>query len=377
MSIDFIPVNTPLLGGNEKKYINECIDTGWISSEGPFIERFESELSAKVNRKHGIAVSSGTAALDIAVVALGIGKSDEVILPSHTIISCISAVIKAGATPVLVDSELTTWNMDVNLIESKITNKTKAIMAVHLYGFPVDMDKILALAKKYNLFVIEDTAQMLGQTYKGKPCGSFGDISTFSFYPNKQITTGEGGMCVVNDEKLAERCRSFRNLCFQKEQRFIHNEIGWNYRMTNMQAALGVAQLEELDNHVKRRREIAKKYIQLINFNDLIKASPEANDYSDNIYWVVGLLISDSSNYSAKDMMDYLSEHGVGVRPFFYPLHMQPVFNNQGMFINEKYENSEKLHLKGFYIPNGLGMTDSQIKKVSKKVNVMIDKYFT
>jgi perosamine synthetase len=375
MKDDFIPVNTPLLSGNEKKYINECIDTGWISSEGPFVERFESELSAKVNRKYGIAVSSGTAALDIAVVALDIGKGDEVILPSHTIISCISAITRSGATPVLVDSELATWNMDVNLIESKITNKTKAIMAVHVYGFPMDMDIVLDLAKKYNLFVIEDAAQMLGQTYKGKPCGSFGDISTFSFYPNKQITTGEGGMCVVNDEKLADRCRSFRNLCF-KHPRFVHDEIGWNYRMTNMQAALGVAQLEKLDSHVKRKREIAKKYIQLINFNDLIKASPEANDYSDNIYWVVGLLISDSSNYSAQDVMNYLTEHGVGVRPFFYPLHMQPVFKEQGMFKGEQYPNSEKLYKKGFYIPSGLGITDNEISIVASKVNQLIRKFF-
>ena len=376
MKDDFIPVNTPLFSGNEKKYINECIDTGWISSEGPFVNRFESELSAKVDRKYGIAVSSGTAALDIAIAALEIGEGDEVILPSHTIISCISAIIKSGAVPVLIDSELATWNMDADLIQEKITKKTKAIMAVHVYGFPVDIDKILELANEYGLFVIEDAAQMLGQTYKGRPCGSFGDISTFSFYPNKQITTGEGGMCVVNDQKLADRCRSFRNLCF-KHPRFVHDEIGWNYRMTNMQAALGVAQLEELDNHVKRKREIAKKYIQLINFNDFIKVSPETNDYSSNIYWVIGLLISDSSDYSAKDIMDYLSKHGVGVRPFFYPLHMQPVFNNQGVFINEKYENSEKLYLKGFYIPSGLGITDGQIKKVSKRVNIMIDKYFT
>jgi perosamine synthetase len=371
MSIDFIPVNTPLLGGNEKKYINECIDTGWISSEGPFIERFESELSAKVNRKHGIAVSSGTAALDISVVTLGIGKGDEVILPSHTIISCISAVTKAGATPVLVDSELTTWNMDVNLIESKITNKTKAIMAVHLYGFPVDMDKILALAKKYNLFVIEDTAQMLGQTYKGKPCGSFGDISTFSFYPNKQITTGEGGMCVVNDEKLAERCRSFRNLCFQKEQRFVHNEIGWNYRMTNMQAALGVAQVERLETIVQRKRYVGNKYRELLN-RDFFSMGLSQIDYADNIYWVLGILISDDCAYTAKDVMSKLSVLGVGTRPFFYPLHLQPVFNRKGLFVNESYPVSEKLATKGFYLPGGLGISDKEIEISANALNSIL-----
>jgi perosamine synthetase len=267
--------------------------------------------------------------------------------------------------------------MDVNLIEAKITSKTKAIMAVHLYGFPVDMDQILVLAKKYNLFVIEDTAQMLGQTYKGKPCGSFGDISIFSFYPNKQITTGEGGMCVTNNERLNQRCRSLRNLCFQKEQRFIHEEIGWNYRMTNMQAALGVAQLEKLDRHVKRKREIAKKYRQLIKFNDSIKMSQEENSSSKNIYWVIGLLINDKHNFSAKDAMNYLSDHGIGVRSFFYPLHMQPVFNKQGMFNGERYKNSEKLYQKGFYIPGGAGITDSQIEKVSKRVNIMIETFLT
>jgi perosamine synthetase len=372
----FIPVNTPLLSGNEKKYINECIDTGWVSSEGPFVERFESELSARVNRRYGIAVSSGTAALDISIAALEIGKGDEVILPSHTIISCISAITNSGATPILVDSELKTWNMDVTLIEEKITNKTKAIMAVHVYGHPVDMDKILGLAKKYDLFVIEDAAQMLGQTYKGRPCGSFGDISTFSFYPNKQITTGEGGMCVVNDEQLAERCRSFRNLCFNNSQRFVHNDIGWNYRMTNMQAALGVAQLERLDYHVEKKRETAKKYRQLIKFNNQIKMCQNESDYSENIYWVVGVLINDESKLSAKDAMKYLSDHGIGVRPFFYPLHMQPVFNKKGMYINEKYENAEKLYQKGFYIPSGLGMTIDQIKQVAKVFNIMIEKYF-
>ena len=212
----FIPVNEPLLNGNEKKYLCECIDTGWISSEGPFVKKFEQKISVSVERNYGIAVSNGTAALEIAVQALGIGKGDEVIMPTFTIISCAMAVTKLGAVPVLVDSDLYTWNMNVDEIESKITPKTKAIMMVHLYGLPAEADKILELAKKYNIKVIEDAAEMHGQTYNGRPCGSFGDISIFSFYPNKHITTGEGGMVVTDDEELAERCKMLRNLCFRR-----------------------------------------------------------------------------------------------------------------------------------------------------------------
>lgn len=214
----FIPVNEPVLKGNEKKYL--------ISSEGPFVKTFENNFSKTVNRQYAISVSNGTAALDVAIEALGIGQDDEVILPTFTIISCMTQIIRSGAKPVLVDSDPSTWNMDVTQIEQKITPKTKAIMAVHIYGLPVDLDPILELAKKYNLYVIEDAAQMLGQTYKGKPCGSFGDISTFSLYPNKHITTGEGGMVVTNNEKLAETCQSLRNLCFQANNRFVHDLLG-------------------------------------------------------------------------------------------------------------------------------------------------------
>ena len=207
----FIPVNEPLLNGNEKKYLCECIDTGWISSEGPFVKEFEQKMSASVNRKYGIAVSNGTAALEVACQALGIGNGDEVIMPTFTIISCAIAVTKLGAVPVLIDSDIYDWNMKVDEIENKITKKTKAIMIVHIYGLPVRVDKVLGLAKKYNLKVIEDAAEMHGQTYNGLPCGSFGDISTFSFYPNKHVTTGEGGMVVTDSDELAERCRLLRN----------------------------------------------------------------------------------------------------------------------------------------------------------------------
>jgi len=218
---DFIPVNEPLLIGNEKKYLEECIDTGWISSEGPFVKKFETEFARKVNRNYGISVCNGSVALDVAITALGIAPGDEVIMPTFTIISCAAAIVRAGAVPVLIDSDKDTWNINIEQIESKITKGTKAIMAVHIYGLPVDMNPVMQIAEKYNLFIIEDAAEVIGQTYYDKPCGSFGHISIFSFYPNKHVTTGEGGMVVTDNEKLAEKCKSFRNLCFQPKQRFL------------------------------------------------------------------------------------------------------------------------------------------------------------
>jgi perosamine synthetase len=257
-----IPVNEPLLDGNEKKYLNECIDTGWISSEGPFVQKFEAGVAAAAGRRYGIAVCNGTVALEAAVAALELQPGDEVIMPAFTIISCAAAIVRRGCVPVLVDSDPLTWNMDVEKLKAKIENeieikknkKLRAIMVVHIYGLPVDMDPVIEIAGNYGLKIIEDAAEMHGQTYMGKPCGSFGDISTFSFYPNKHITTGEGGMLLTDDERLAERCRSLRNLCFQPERRFVHEELGYNFRMTNLQAALGLAQLERLDEFVKRKR---------------------------------------------------------------------------------------------------------------------------
>jgi len=319
-----------------------------------------------VNRRFGIAVANGTAALDIAVEALGIGNGDEVILPNFTIISCINQIIRSGATPVLVDSDPITWNMDVNLVEQKITKKTKAIMIVHIYGLPVDMDPLLDLAKKYNLKIIEDAAEMIGQSYKGKPCGSFGDISTFSFYPNKHITTGEGGMVLTDDEKLAEKCRSMRNLCFQKEQRFVHNKLGWNYRMTNLQAALGLAQLEQLDNFIQKKLSMGKNYTNLLKDVSGIQLPLEKTDYAKNIYWVYGIVLKDSMRFDAKGIMQKLGEKGIGTRPFFWPMHLQPIFLEDNLFQGEKYPVAERISKRGFYIPSGLGLDDSKIERVAE-----------
>ena len=355
-----IPVNQPLLNGNEKKYLNECIDTEWISSEGPFVKEFEEKFCKRVDRRFGVAVCNGSAALDAAVLALDLPKGSEVIMPTFTIISCASAIIRAGLIPVLVDSDSNAWNMNVDQIEQKITTKTKAIMIVHIYGLPVNVDPVLDLAKKYDLRVIEDAAEEIGQTYKNKLCGSFGDISIFSFYPNKHITTGEGGMIVTNDEQLAEKCRSLRNLCFKKEQRFVHDELGFNFRMTNLQAALGLAQLERLDEFVNKKREMGKFYTSELKNIDCLQLPLEKIDYAQNIYWVYGIVLKDNIEFDAQEMMKKLEEKNIGTRPFFWPMHEQPVFQKMGLFENEKYPVAQKLARRGFYIPSGLALTENQ-----------------
>lgn len=366
--MDFIPVNEPLLNGNEKKYLCECIDTGWISSEGPFVKKFEQEMSQMVGRQYGISVCNGTAALEIAVQALGIGHGDEVIMPTFTIISCAMAVTKVGAIPVLVDSDLETWNMDVSEIERKITSKTKAIMVVHIYGLPVDMEPILKLAQKYKLKVIEDAAEMHGQMYKGKPCGSFGDVSIFSFYPNKHITTGEGGMIVTDDEELANRCSSLRNLCFQRDVRYVHEELSGNYRFTNLQAAVGLAQLERIDEFVEKKRYIGKYYTEALRNIEGLILPKEKTEYADNIYWVYGLLLDEQIEIDNREMQKLLAKEGIGTRTFFWCMHEQPVYQKEGMFANETYKNAEYMARKGFYIPSGLALTKEQMDEVVGKL---------
>lgn len=366
-----VPVNTPLLNGNEKKYLNECIDTGWISSEGPFIKRFEEEMASYVGRTYATAVANGSAALDIAVRALKLQKDDEVIMPSFTIISCAQSLVTNGIKPVLIDSDYSTFNMKVEEIESKITSKTKAIMLVHIYGLTVDIDPILKLAKKHNLKIIEDAAQMHGQEYKDKKCGSFGDISIFSFYPNKHITTGEGGMVLTNDEYLDSRAKSLRNLCFTSN-RFIHEELGFNYRLTNMQAALGVAQLEQIDKIVEKKRWIGNRYNELLKDISSINLPISKTDYCENIYWVYAITLKDNYQYNAKEVMQKLGEKKIGTRPFFYPMHKQPVFNKMGLFLNDNLPNSEKLYERGFYIPSGLALTKEDIEEVSKVLHEVL-----
>ena len=368
IATEFIPVNQVCLEGNEKKYLNECVDTGWISSEGPFVRQFEEQFAAVVNRKYGIAVSNGSVALDAAIVALGIGHGDEVIMPAFTIISCAAAIVRAGGTPVLVDSDPLTWNMNLEEIRTRITPKTKAIMLVHIFGLPVDVDPILELAELHGIAIIEDAAEMHGQAYKGRPCGSFGKISTFSFYPNKHITTGEGGMIVTDDPQLAEKCRSLRNLCFQTKKRFIHEQLGWNFRMSNLQAALGVAQLEQLAQFVSRKRQMGKRYTQLLSSVRGLQLPLPRTEYAENIYWVYGLVMDERIAFDAEEAMRRLKEVGIDTRPFFWPMHEQPVFKNMKLFIGESYPVAERLGRRGFYLPSGLGLTPEQINRVAESV---------
>ena len=360
-----IPVNEPLLDGNERSYLLECLETGWISSEGPFVERFEAALAAQVGRRHGVAVSSGSAALEICVAALGIGSGDEVIMPAFTIISCAAPVVRAGARPVLVDSDAATWNMDAAQIEARITPRTRAIMLVHIYGLPADVEPILDVARRHKLAVIEDAAEMHGQRYRARACGSFGELSVFSFYPNKHVTTGEGGMVLTDDAALAERCRGLRNLCFQPQARFVHEALGWNFRMTNLQAALGLAQLERLEASVARKRRMGQRYTERLRGLPGVQLPLARTDYAENIFWVYGLV---PERIEARAAMRKLGEAGVGTRPFFWPMHRQPVFERMGLFAGERYPVAERLGSHGFYIPSGLALTDAQIDTVAARV---------
>lgn len=360
-----IPVNEPLLDGNERAYLEECVRSGWISSEGPFISRFEAEFSKRVGRQHGIAVANGSAALDIAVAALRLGPGDEVILPTFTIISCAASIVRAGATPVVVDCDPVTWNMTADHVAAAITPRTRAIMVVHIYGLPVDMDPILALAARHGLAVIEDAAEMHGQTYRGRPCGSFGTISTFSFYPNKLVTSGEGGMLVTDDLTLAERCRKLRNLCFEPTRRFIHEEIGWNYRMTNMQAAVGLAQLEKLNDTLQRKRRIGRRYGEALRSVGQLQLPLDRTDYAESIYWVYGVVLDRAVPFDAVVAMEQLRGVGIGSRPFFWPMHEQPVFRRMELFAGISCPVAERIARRGFYTPSGVALTDEQIDRVA------------
>lgn len=363
-----IPVNEPLFSGNEKAYLNECIDTGWVSSEGPFVRRFEERFAARLGRRYAVAVCNGSCALDLAVAALGIGEGDEVILPTFTIVSCAAAVVRSGATPVLVDSNPATWNMDVARLEERITRRTRAIMVVHIYGLPTDMDPVMDLARRHGLRVIEDAAEMHGQTYRGKACGSFGDVSTFSFYANKHVTTGEGGMVATDDKDIAERCRYLANLCFRPDRRFVHEELGWNMRLSNLQAAIGLAQLERLDENLARKRRMGRRYTDcLADLPDLQLPVPRT-EYAESVYWVYGVVLGDKVPFGAKEAMERLGREGVGTRAFFWPMHEQPVFRKMGLFTADSFPVAERIARRGFYLPSGLGLTDSQMDQVAKAV---------
>jgi perosamine synthetase len=366
-----IPVNQPLLDGREKELLVRCIDSGWISSDGPFVEEFEKKFAAFIGVERGVAVSSGTAALEAAVFAAGLGPGDEIIMPSFTIISCALAAVRRGAVPVLVDAEPVTWNMDVAQIEARVTSRSRAIMPVHIYGHPVDMDPLLDIAKRHNLLVIEDAAEVHGAEYKGRKCGGLGHISAWSFYANKIITTGEGGMVLTSDPEMAKRAASYRNLCFRPERRFYHTELGQNLRMTNLQAALGVAQMERIEEFIQIKRRLGSYYRERLSDIEGIKCQVEM-PWAKTVYWMYCLEIDPATGWNADMLMKELGKREIGTRPFFLGLHEQPVFHERGLFKGERYPVTERIARQGLYLPSGLALKEKQIDIITDAVRAIM-----
>jgi len=364
-----VPVNEPLFTNREVEYVTKCVQSGWVSSSGNYVKEFEERWADFCNRKYGVSVTSGTSALQIAISSLNLKPGDEIILPTLTIISC---VLYAGCTPVLVDSEPNTWTMDVNHIEDKITSRTKAIMIVHLYGHPVNVDPILELSERYGLEIIEDAAQAHGAEYLSNyklrqpqwiRCGSVGTLSCFSFYANKPITTGEGGMVLTDDSKLGERLRYLRNLCFQDSKRYYHEELGFNFRFTNLQAALGLAQVERIDQITKKKRWIGAEYISRLSRISEISLQVEEK-WAKSIYWMFGITVKEENGMTGEHLSRLLFKLGIDTRPFFIGMHQQPALKKKGLFKDERYPVAEKLSRQGLYLPSGLALTEEQIDKV-------------
>ena len=365
----YIPVNTPLLIKEDANAVSNAIKSGWISSEGPNVKKFENKIANFLGRKYGCAVTSGTAALEVAIKSLGLKKNDEVILPSFTIISNALAIIKNSAKPVLIDVDLRTWNIKVEDIEKRINKNTKCIMLPHIYGLSNDMDKILKIVKKHKLYLIEDAAEVFGLKYKKKYCGSFGDISIFSFYANKHITTGEGGMLVTNNKRLYNKLKDYSNLCFGKKlNRFNHHDIGWNYRFTNLQASIGLSQLKRIKKIIKKKFEIGNYYFKHFRHLDNIILQPNKLSYCKNIYWVFGIVLKKNSKIKLNQVIKKLQNKNIGTRPFFWPIHMQDAFKNKKIFVKENLPNSEYIAKNGFYIPSGLGLNSKELKFVKDSV---------
>ena len=357
----------PVLVGNELKYLQDCINTGFISSVGPYVKKFEESFSRFCNRRYGIATSNGTVALHLALESLGISSKDEVILPTFTMIAPANAISYTGAKIKLVDADSKTWNINTNLIEKTITKKTKAILIVHIYGHPVDMKPVLEIAKKHNLYVLEDAAEAHGAQYKGKNVGGFGDVSCFSFYANKIITTGEGGMVVTNNTKIAENSRELRNLSFDKERKFRHKRIAYNYRLTNLQAAVGLAQMERVDKFISRRRKNAKIYNEIFSKINGIKIPPEEK-WAKNVYWMYSVTVNNQK--IRNKIMDKLKKQGIESRVMFYPMHLQKPFKKLDSKI--RFPISEKLSKTGFNLPSGNNLNDSLVESIAKKVSKII-----
>ena len=369
-----IPVSSPVITDSDAKYVYKVTKSGWVSSSGKEISLFEKKLSKLVNRKYACAVSSGTAALEIAVKSLNLKKNDEIIMPTFTIISNAISIIKNHAKPVLIDSDINSWNINIDNIKKKITKRTKALMIPHIYGFPCEMDKILNICKKYKLYLIEDAAEMIGQTYNNKPCGSFGDISTFSFYANKHITTGEGGMIFTNNKDYYKKFNSFKNLSFGKKDRFNHSDISWNYRITNMRAALGVSQVNRLNKIIKKKKEIGKFYYEKFKNNKNLIIQPIKFDYAENIFWIYGIVLKKGSKKNRQEIQKRLLRLNIDTRPFFWPMHKQDIFKKMGFFKKEKHPVSEFLSNNGFYIPSGIDLSYKKLNYIADSINKLTSK---
>ena len=362
MSHYSIPIYQPDLNGNEKKYVNECLDTSWISSRGRFVSEFESNFASRIGVKHCASVSNGTVALHLALMALGIGPGDEVIVPTLTYIASANAVAYTGATPIFVDSLRDTWQIDPEDVRRHITPRTRAIMPVHLYGQACDMDALVSIAQEYRLFIVEDCAEAFGTLYKGRHVGTFGDISTFSFFGNKTITTGEGGMVVSNDKTLIERTKHIKGQGLAAHREYWHDIIGYNYRMTNIQAAIGLAQLERADEFIARKRALAKCYINALC--DLpVETHSEVFD-TVHSYWMFSILVD---RIDQRDpLRKHLSEAGIETRPLFYPIHTMPMYSCN----YRKHNVAEDLAWRGINLPSWPGLQDSQIEYIVKQIKI-------
>jgi perosamine synthetase len=355
-----IPISQPALVGNEKKYVLDCLDSNWISSNGKYIHLFEQKFAEYLGVKHALTCCNGTAALHLALLALGVGFGDEVIIPTLTYVATTNAVAYTGATPVLADCELDTWNIDPSKIESLITTRTKAIIPVPLYGHPCDMNPILEIAQRHGLYVVEDAAEALGARYRGRLCGSMTDISTFSFYGNKTITTGEGGMVVTNDDELAAKVRLFKGQGMDQNRRFWFPQIGYNYRMTNIQAAIGLAQMENIELFLAKRWEIAGWYNKHLS-GILGITLPVIKKYAAHSWWLYSILIENEYGESRDAVMDRLSENGIESRPFFYPMHIMPVY----FVCGAPFDVSIEVASKGINLPTYYDLCEQQILHVA------------
>ncbi|WP_413294142.1 DegT/DnrJ/EryC1/StrS family aminotransferase [Bdellovibrio sp. HCB185ZH] len=354
-----VPVAKPALIGNEKQYVMECLETEWISSNGKYIAKFEEAFSQYIGVKHALTCSNGTVALHLPLLAMGIGPGDEVIVPTLTYIATANAVKYVGADAVFVDCEQDTWNICVKDVEAKITPKTKAIIVVHLYGHPVVMDPIMALAKKHNIYVIEDCAESLGATYSGLQTGSVGHVGTFSFFGNKTITTGEGGMVTTNDDGLAARMRLLKGQGMDPNRRYWHTVVGYNYRMTNIQAAIGLAQLENVEWHLTQRRRIAEKYSQEIEKRKLPVTIQKTSDNTTHSYWMFTVLLDKQDEKYRDLIISKMAELGVETRPIFYPMHLMPPH-----FVSKTFKNAEEIAAAGINLPTFSQLSDDQLDYV-------------